>query len=336
MKKRFAAPDGAVSTRGDQLKERLYYVIAVTLFVLSLAGLVLKGRDAFAALTWGWEDILTPVTTELKRGQHVNYGVYDFDQRKSFSQAKGIAVEHIFLSWLSSDSRDAIIYSFEHARERNRWLMITVEPFAVDGRNPVQLLDDIITGAYDANITSVCRTIGSLQFSVFIRWGHEMERNDLRYPWSGANGDNYIAAYRHFAARCRLDAPKGLFVWSPRGEHGLAEYYPGKGYVDYVGVSLYALPSYELDQFGKVMNFRDAFTLKYNRVIAFDKPVMIAEMGVSGDPKYQAHWMGNFFRSLQYFPLLRTAVYFNAKDSAGAWPEKYGVPDWTIDPDTFE
>jgi hypothetical protein len=84
MKKRSAVVDGAVSTRGDQLKERLYYVIALALFVLSLAGLVLKGRDAFAALTWGWEDILTPATTELKHGQQVNYGVYDFDRANYF------------------------------------------------------------------------------------------------------------------------------------------------------------------------------------------------------------------------------------------------------------
>jgi len=34
--------------------------------------------------------------------------------------------------------------------------------------------------------------------------------------------------------------------------------------------------------------------------------------------------------------LLRTVVYFNAKDHPGAWPDKYGVPNWTIDPTIFE
>ena len=324
--------DGAASTRGDQLKARLYYVFAAVLFVLVIAGMLLKGPDAVSALAWGWE---APITSELKHGQQVNYGVYDFDQRKSFSQARGVAIEHIFVSWLSSDASDAISSSFQYAKERNRWLMITIEPFAVQGRRS-QLLDDVVAGANDSRIASVCRSIGSLQSPLFVRWGHEMDSGDARYPWSGANGESYITAYRHFAAGCRAAAPKILLVWSPKGDPNLAEYYAGGAYVDFVGLSLYELPAYDLDHFGKVRNFRGAFSRRYNRVIAFEKPVMIAEMGVSGDPKYQAYWMADFFRSLRNFPWLRTVVYFNGKDSPGAWPEKYGIPDWTIDPNIFE
>jgi beta-mannanase len=84
------------------------------------------------------------------------------------------------------------------------------------------------------------------------------------------------------------------------------------------------------------MSFRDAFLPKYNRVVALDRSVIIAEMGVSGDASYQARWMANFFRNVQDFPLLRTAVYFNEKDTPGAWPKKYGTPDWTIDSNVFE
>jgi cellulose synthase (UDP-forming) len=322
--------------RAHQLKAVLLSMLAAVLLSLPIAGLTLRGRDPVAAITWGWEDILTPITSELKHGRQVNYGVYDFDQRKPFSQARGVAIEHIFVSWLSSESSDAINSSFHYANERNRWLMITIEPFAAEGRNKYQLLDDVVAGEYDSIIASVCGSIGSLQAPIFVRWGHEMETGDARYPWSGGDGDSYIAAYRHFAERCRAAAPKIFLVWSPRGDPNLAKYYPGRAYVDFVGLSLYKLPAYDLDRLGKVMKFQDTFTPKYNRVIAFDRPVMIAEMGVSGDPKYQAGWMADFFRSVRHFPLLRTAVYFNGKDSPGAWPEKYGVPDWTIDPNIFE
>jgi beta-mannanase len=213
--------------------------------------------------------------------------------------------------------------------------MITIEPTAEQGRRS-QLLDDVVTGAYDSRIESVCQSIGSLKAPMLIRWGHEMETADIRYPWSGASGESYIAAYRYFAARCRVDAPKIYLVWSPRGDAGLGQYYPGRTFVDLVGLSLYDLPAYDLDHFGKLMTFQSTFTWKYDRVVAFDRPVIIAEMGVAGDPDYQAHWMANFFRDVQNFPLLRTAVYFNAKDSPGAWPNKYGTPDWTIDPNIFE
>jgi cellulose synthase (UDP-forming) len=328
--------DGSAFTRADRLKPALLSVLVAALLFLPIAGMLLRGRDPIAAITWGWEDILTPITSELKHAGQVNYGVYDFDQRKPFSQARGVAIEHIFVSWLSSESSDAINSSFHYANERNRWLMITIEPFAVEGRGRHRLLDDVVAGAYDSIIASVCRTIGTLQAPMFVRWGHEMETGDARYPWSGDDGDSYIAAYHHFAERCRAAAPKIFLVWSPRGDPKLGKYYPGKPYVDAVGLSLFKLPAHDLDRFGQVMNFQDTFTAKYNRVIAFDRPVMIAEMGVFGPPKYQADWMAGFFRSVRHFPLLRSAVYFNGKDSPGAWPEKYGIPDWTIDPNTFE
>jgi beta-mannanase len=324
---------GAQFNRRRQLKTGLYYAPAVTLCALAVIGMVLKGRDAVVALTWGWEDLVTPVTSELKHRGDVNYGVYDLHER--FSQAKGVAIEHIFVSWLSSDASDQIKASYEYARERNRWLMITIEPYAVKGSKS-RLLNDIVSGAYDSAIDSICRTIGSLQAPMLVRWGHEMETSDSRYPWSGASGESYIAAYRYFARKCRAAAPKIYLVWSPKGAPGLGQYYPGRAFVDLVGVSVYELPEYDLDHFGKVMNFRDAFLPKYDRVARFGKSVMIAEMGVSGDASYQARWMANFFRNVQYFPLLRTAVYFNGKDTRGAWPKRYGIPDWTIDPNVFE
>jgi cellulose synthase (UDP-forming) len=325
--------DGAAFNRRGQLKRNLYYVLALALCALAITALVLKGRDAAGALAWGWEDVLTPVTSELKHGQHVNYGVYDLHQR--FSKAKGLAIEHIFVSWLSSDTSDTIRSSFEYASARNRWLMITIEPAAIEGRRS-ELLEDIVAGRYDSTIESVCRSIGSLQAPMLIRWGHEMDAADIRYPWSGASGQSYAAAYRYFAARCRADAPKIYLVWSPKGVAGLGQYYPGRAFVDLVGLSIYDLPAYALDHFGKVMSFQNIFLPKYHRVVAFDQPVIIAEMGVSGDPSYQARWMAGFFRSAQNFPLLRTAVYFNEKDIPGAWPKKYGTPDWTIDPNIFE
>src|SRR5262245_35781820 len=325
--------DDARSPRRGQLKAEPYYILAIALCVLAVSGIIVRGQDAIGALTWGWANTLLPITSELKHGQRVNYGVYDPHQH--FSKAKGVAIDHIFMSWLSPDSSDVISFSFEEAKKKNRWLLITVEPFAVEGRG-YGLLNDIVAGAYDPSIDLVCRSIGSLQSSVLVRWGHEMETTDVRYPWSGANAENYKAAYRHFALKCRANAPNIYLVWSPKGAPGLAKYYPGRSFVDLVGLSLYVLPAYDLDHFGRIMTFRDAFIPKYNRVVAFDRPVMIAEMGVSGDPKYQAEWMADFFRSVQNFPLLRTVVYFNAKDNPGAWADKYGIPIWTIDPTIFE
>src|SRR4051794_18535634 len=113
--------ESKLQQRTDQLKVILHLVLAAVLCILAVSGILLRGREAVAALTWGWEDIVTPITSELKHGHQVKYGVYDFDQRRPFSQAKGVAIEHIFVSWLSYNS-SAISSSFQYVNERNRWL----------------------------------------------------------------------------------------------------------------------------------------------------------------------------------------------------------------------
>src|SRR5262245_20059266 len=142
--------DVTAFTRAGQLKAALLSVLAAFLLLLPIVGLLFRGQESIAAITWGWEDILAPMTSELKHGRRVNYGVYDFDARKPSSQARGVAIEHIFVSWLSSDSNASINSSFQYANERNRWLMVTIEPFAVEGRNRHQLLDDVVAGKYDS------------------------------------------------------------------------------------------------------------------------------------------------------------------------------------------
>src|SRR6266536_52291 len=161
---------GLLRSRG-RLKTRLLHLFAMSLCVLAVAGIVLRSREGIAGLSWGWEDIVRPVTSELKHGR-VNYGVYDSDQR--FSKAKGVAIEHIFVSWLAADASQTIRSSFQYANERNRWLMVTVEPFAITGLES-KLLKDVVAGTYDPNIASICRTIGGLQAPMFVSWGHEME-----------------------------------------------------------------------------------------------------------------------------------------------------------------
>jgi cellulose synthase (UDP-forming) len=309
---------------------------AVTLIV---AGLGLKGGRGLEALFWHAGEVFAAPLASVKHAQ-VNYGVYDpvfvADAEPSFAEKEGVAIEHIFVSWLAADT-SAIAEAQAYASARDRWLMITVEPF-MDARTPghAEFLSAIVGGAYDADMVRVCRAIGDLGAPVFIRWGHEMEAPSERYPWAGREPDAFTAAYRRFVDQCRRVVSEGYYVWSPRGDPGLMTYYPGWDYVDYVGLSLYALPGFDTDVYGRVRTFSEAFGEKYRLVEGFDRPVMIAELGVAGDPAFQDDWMRDLFRNTTDFPLLKTAIYFNAVDSPGAWPEKYGIPDWSISGEIFE
>ena len=63
---------------------------------------------------------------------------------------------------------------------------------------------------------------------------------------------------------------------------------------------------------------------------------MITEMGVGGDAAHQKSWLAAALLTLHRFPLLRTAVFFNAKDNPGVWEPQYGIPDWRIDPQVVQ
>src|SRR5258708_21984243 len=210
-----------------------------------------------------------------------------FDPNHTFADANNIAVEHVFISWLD-DNRAALTDTSSYTRAKNRWLMVTLEPFPT--KQPIgnaALLREIEAGRYDSQIDNVCGDLASLQSPIFVRWGHEMDAVTERYPWAHADGTSFVNAYRHFVDRCRQHSDRFLYVWSPRGDRGLGSYYPGKSYVDYVGLSVYSLPEAELATYGRIRSFKENFGEKYNRVKEFDQPVMIAELGVSGSVSHR-------------------------------------------------
>jgi cellulose synthase (UDP-forming) len=159
-----------------------------------------------------------------------------------------------------------------------------------------------------------------------------MEHLNGRYPWATDDAEAYQRAYRHVVTTGRRYADNVFYVWSPAGNRGLERYWPGREYVDYVGLSLYALRGPDdptLPPFDRIL------AEKYGRVEGYARPIVIAELGVSGGQSDQRKWMQAALEAMPKYPLLKSAVYFNAKDTAGAWDSRYGVPDWHIDPDVF-
>ena len=67
----------------------------------------------------------------------------------------------------------------------------------------------------------------------------------------------------------------------------------------------------------------------------FHKPVIIAELGVSGSSVYVERWLLDLKKQAQALPLLRAMVYFNDKEPH-TWGKKYGSPDWRLTNDTLQ
>jgi Beta-mannanase len=304
--------------------------LAITLLMVPLLAFALRWDKAIAGIIWGLEPPSSVIRLLPKPASHVKLGIYNGSGGCSDCDAFG--VEMFFADWAGYD-HEHLKAEMSRAVAANRWPMITVEPWPHQ-RTVAQsdsLFSDIVTGKYDHEIASLCEDLNAINSPLFIRWGHEMENVNGRYPWSQSDVVGYVKAYRYFVDHCRaLLSHQCFFVWSPVGRKELFRYWPGPDYVDQIGVSVYGFPEYDIRNFGKVRSFADIFSETYQRVSLFDKPIIIAELGVTGDDRHQRYWMYRAFRSFDQYPRLQVAVYYNSKDSPLAWGKDYPVPDWTI------
>lgn len=265
----------------------------------------------------------------------VNFGIYD--PKSSFASADDIDIEHMYVFWQALDYKK-FRKRLAYAERRNRSMMVTVEPYtrAVNWRDGGDhLFRDIVAGKFRKEIKTICSELGKFKGDILVRWGHEMEDPNGRYPWARTDAEGYKSAYRHFVKDCRQYAPKAAFVWSPKGEKNLADYYPGPESVDLVGISLYGLEKMDVDFYGGRRDFVSTLREKYVRVADFGKPLIVAELGVSGSKAYRNNWFKSLFDTIKggkrEFSWLRAIVYFNDKEPYH-WPYGLGSPDWRIAP----
>ena len=284
----------------------------------------------------------TPVKQPSLLPEPLKLGVYDIP--RTFDTLHTVSFEETWCFW---DKYNEALKNHHHSSRllpqlkamtaRGRTPLITIEPWPVSSIGTAEhLLPDIIAGKYDVLIKALARDVNALGTPSYIRWGPEMEFVH-EYPWACKPPADYVAAYRHFVTLFKKIAPKSVMIWSPVGNDGLQPYYPGDDVVDYVGFSLYEVPAASTSWFGHPMSFDEWMQNKYPRLSQFNKPLIIAELGVADDPQKQKEWLLSAFGATVNYPLLQALVYFNAQDlhSWEKWGAK-GAPNWTIDPAIFK
>ena len=249
-----------------------------------------------------------------------NYIIGAYDPSGQYKMEQRIKIDSHYYAW-----SDEVNKLNEINLDSNRDLLLTVEPWMKSG----QSLQTITSGEYDNKIIQICEKM--IDFSqVYIRWGHEMELTQSRYPWTNQKTNEYIDAYRHFYGVCKKILPNAKFVWSPAGDLNLENYWPGADYVDVVGISLYSYDLWNDKNIGKSQSFSEILKPKYDRVKIFNKPVMIAEMGVTGDDEYKNKWIYSALDDLNKYPLIRYIIIFNSTDIEGTWGKDLPTPIWDL------
>jgi hypothetical protein len=253
----------------------------------------------------------------------VTFGAYDPWQ--AFAGLP-LELEHWYVP---QDRADLLAGVLARARDR-RALLVTVEPYPPAGA-PGGVLEAVAAGRADAEVRRLARAARDARPpALLLRWGHEMELHDL-YPWSAQDPAAYRAAYRRVVALFREEGATNVrWVWSPAGNPEAALYYPGDDVVDYVGLTVLGDSGWDA-AFGMTpQSFAELLAPKHAFAARFGKPLLIAELGVSGPPERQREWLLAAAATLAEYPRVRAVSYF--ADANAPNNRLRDQPDWRVAP----
>jgi len=215
--------------------------------------------------------------------------------------------------------------------------MITWEPWVDLAQIPV--------GAYDAYLDEWASAIAQTQSPVFVRWGHEMngcipgDDPPCWYPWGG-DPEAYRAAWRYVHDRIEVvnGVENAVWAWTPNATQGdlfadYGDYYPGDGYVDWVGASGFnAARKATWDPKPPCLTFDDLFSpILYDMAARYPKPQVVAEFASACDNGCdKALWIAEAYHQALFHPRLRALVWFNVAKWEGQGAQRKWV-DWRID-----
>ncbi|MDD5263132.1 MAG: glycosyl hydrolase, partial [Methylacidiphilales bacterium] len=170
----------------------------------------------------------------------------------------------------------------------------------------------------------------------FVCWGLEM--NGTWFPWSGyfyrdknarnedegwtAGVEKYKKAYRYVVDHVRARGARNIlwvyhannYSYPTDDWNAIEKYYPGDGYVDWIGMSAYG-QQFPADAW---VYFHDTVDYPYQLLAALHptKPIMMAEWGVGEFPpsKRKAEWIREALKSfVRNYPRLKIAIFWNER-----------------------
>lgn len=216
--------------------------------------------------------------------------------------------------------------------------MITWEPWTslfenAASLNEQKVLAYISAGSFDDYLLRFAEQIKAWKRPVFLRFAHEAD--NPAYPWSptGRNTkeefrEAWKYVHRFFA---RQGAHNVIWVWNPWRPEAVADYFPGKDYVDWIGVT--GLNYGPQNENGQWFSFGELY-MPFHRLPVFRSglPVMIAEMGSLAMAGRQDQWMEDAFRlTRDSFPEIQAMVFFNSnQDKNILQPVAGGVLNWQL------
>lgn len=209
------------------------------------------------------------------------------------------------------------------------------------GRSGGSLLDAINRGDADNRIERVARALKQVNGTVLVEPAWEMNGN-WNYTWQGvANGGDaqapakYVQAWRRVVDRFRaLGVSNVRWVFNPNVGNAVGgpaagpkhwnwygHYYPGDGYVDFIGAHGYNAPvafKSPYHTWEALFDGADAdYMLRDMKQRFPTKPIIIGEMGAEETPgRDKGAWIRDAYARMMQDPRIVGAVWFNMNKEA--------------------
>ena len=165
----------------------------------------------------------------------------------------------------------------------------------------------IVAGKDDAMIRARAQAVKALGHPIMMEFRHEMDRPNLQ--WTIHGPAEYIAAWDHIrSVFSAVGATNVSWVWCPTGlgfASGRAQpFYPGDKEVDWICADVYATSTSQ--------SLRAASAPFLRWASHHDKPVIIGEFGVIGNPPGWAAWLTAAGRLPETDHQIKAMAYFDA------------------------
>ncbi len=259
----------------------------------------------------------------------------------------GLNFDIVSMYWFWGDDS---LYQFPQETMRSIYArgaipMVTWEPYMhgfawvkdhPDLREDRKVFAAILKGTLDYYIIGMAERFRDLGEPIFVRMAHEPD--NPQYPWSARGGntpEEYTAAWRYVVDLFnKVGATNVTWVWSPWRTTDMAHYYPGDGYVDWIGLTTLNYGRAGVD--GRWQSFEELYEPFRAWVKHHDLPVMLAEFGTTEYGGDRASWLAS---ALSYVkrrcPEVRALVHFHS-DRDRHWPTRWRPAtgaeaiDWTF------
>ncbi len=243
--------------------------------------------------------------------------------RKYESQSKiHFGIISFYIAWGDQPQCNLPFAQLDQAFKQNAIPMVTWEPWqSLFDRNDTlsdklkenKVFSRILNGDYDGYLDKFSKQVKSLNRPIFIRFAHEAD--NPQYPWSAAGGntaDDFKEGWQYVHDYfLKHQVRNVIWVWNPWKPEAVAGYFPGKEYVDWLGVTNL---NYATKNSNRQSYSSEQLYLPFHQQAIFTSglPVMFAEMGSLETGKKRIEWLQDGVRNVNKYPEVKALVIFNS------------------------